>query len=448
MSKRNFDTREADDTLMDACAHHDNADEAFKAIADGANVNTIDENGFTPLMYVVCWKRENWEDAYLLVRELLLQGALVNITDLDGEFLLHKAIVNSSYDIVKMIVERCPFWKHLKGDNGYNALMTAVWNREYDDQSCLIASLFLEQIHTKCYEVGYSPLDLACTEGTPEMVELLLKNKADPNVENNNGHTPLYSAIDNQYAKDIVVLLLQAGADITKKDILSSVHATGDVDILDLMLSSRSVKGSFDSKLPSPNHPDYIGAVAVALKHEARTVMVGRDNFKRLSKKGDGYDRVAWAVARLAAHRFPNDLDSDFFRVIGECNSSHLWRYFANDFAGMIHPATGDTLLHVAVREKKTFAVVILMQRNVNPFWRNHSNHTAMDIAATNNDKEIISLLNGYACFRPTRIHARWYGPYFLMRAYTFLLVLKRIACIPKDVSNLILFFLGKLEYI
>jgi ankyrin repeat protein len=88
------------------------------------------------------------------------------------------------------------------------------------------------------------------------------------------------------------------------------------------------------------------------------------------------------------------------------------------------------------------------MQRNVNPFWRNHSNHTAMSIAQTNNDKEIISLLNDYACFRPTRIHARWFGPFFLMRAYTFLLVLKRVGKIPKDVSNLILFFLGKLEYI
>lgn len=60
------------------------------------------------------------------------------------------------------------------------------------------------------------PLVKACDfSGSPEVVKLLLKYGADPNVTNKDGISPIYAAATNEkYAIELINLLLDAGADI------------------------------------------------------------------------------------------------------------------------------------------------------------------------------------------------------------------------------------------
>lgn len=60
------------------------------------------------------------------------------------------------------------------------------------------------------------PLVRACDfSGSPEVVKLLLKHGADPNVTNKDGISPIYAAAtNNKYALKMIKLLLNAGANI------------------------------------------------------------------------------------------------------------------------------------------------------------------------------------------------------------------------------------------
>jgi ankyrin repeat protein len=59
---------------------------------------------------------------------------------------------------------------------------------------------------------------LAVKKGNLEMVTLLLANKANPDLQNNTGSTALHLAVRLD-ADDIVALLIEKGASVTKKDL-------------------------------------------------------------------------------------------------------------------------------------------------------------------------------------------------------------------------------------
>jgi len=64
---------------------------------------------------------------------------------------------------------------------------------------------------------GYTALDLAVIHNSPEIVEILLENGANPNIKDKNGYTPLHRAII-RYSDKIVYLLLKYKADPNIKD--------------------------------------------------------------------------------------------------------------------------------------------------------------------------------------------------------------------------------------
>ena len=83
---------------------------------------------------------------------------------------------------------------------------------------------YISEINAKNSE-GWTALHIACINSKAfssiEMVDLLLKNGADPNTKNNHGNTPLHFA--SAYSNDTsslatVDLLLRSGADPNAKD--------------------------------------------------------------------------------------------------------------------------------------------------------------------------------------------------------------------------------------
>nr|6FES_A Chain A, D12_BRIC2, a synthetic protein,D12_BRIC2, a synthetic protein [synthetic construct]6FES_B Chain B, D12_BRIC2, a synthetic protein,D12_BRIC2, a synthetic protein [synthetic construct]6FES_C Chain C, D12_BRIC2, a synthetic protein,D12_BRIC2, a synthetic protein [synthetic construct]6FES_D Chain D, D12_BRIC2, a synthetic protein,D12_BRIC2, a synthetic protein [synthetic construct] len=146
-------------------------DEVRILLANGADVNTADETGFTPLHLAA------WEGHLGIVEVLLKNGADVNANDERGHTPLHLAAYTGHLEIVEVL---------LKNGAGVNA--TDV--------------------------IGTAPLHLAAMWGHEEIVEVLLKNGADARAQDKFGKTPEDLARDNGY---------ESVARLARKEIIRAV---------------------------------------------------------------------------------------------------------------------------------------------------------------------------------------------------------------------------------
>jgi hypothetical protein len=123
-----------------------------------------------------------------------------------------------------------------------------------------------------------------------------------------------------------------------------------------------------------------------------------------------------------------------------DSNDVQLWTLMAYEYADSQSPVTGDTLLHVAARTDKHFAIDLLMNCQVNPFKQNKRGEIPTN-----------ERLVGYRMFKTTKVHMRWRGPYFRMRVWTLLCIILRwrttkVRFLSKDVANIILRHMAQIE--
>jgi hypothetical protein len=135
-------------------------------------------------------------------------------------------------------------------------------------------------------------------------------------------------------------------------------------------------------------------------------------------------------------------------KALTKSNNPRLWRLLRLDLNVQQIGDDRDTMLHIAARSNQAWNVVEMMNLKMNPFLRNLKNELPIDCAT---NPEIRRLLQEYAQFQFTRHHAQWYGPYFVSRAYTFLLIVNRwkstqVRTVARDVCLSILRWLTKYE--
>lgn len=152
--------------------------------------------GFTPqAAFTAIWQEGNVDK----VRSLIERGVSANAKDTSGSSLLHYAVTNNRLDIAQVLID--------KGAD----------------------------IHARYSEDGHTVLHLAVVYPDGEMTELLLRNKANPNVRDNLSYTPLHISIlreltpytvdlrsyyglstvlGNQHSIKSMQHLLQSGADV------------------------------------------------------------------------------------------------------------------------------------------------------------------------------------------------------------------------------------------
>ena len=71
---------------------------------------------------------------------------------------------------------------------------------------------------------------------------------------------------------------------------------------------------------------------------------------------------------------------NDVFYVMAQVADPTLWRHVSAEIGHTRHSNTTETLLHVAARTNKAYAVVSLMKRFVNPHIINESQQRAVDL--------------------------------------------------------------------
>ena len=146
------------------------------------------------------------------VKLLLEKGANINTKDSEGWTPLHHAARSGNEEIIKLLLERGAN-VNATNNNGTTALMSAAW-RGYVE---IIKLLFANGADVSAKDnFGETALMAAATEGKTNAINLLLEERADVNAKSNDGETAIEFAAWAGQA-NAVVLLLQRGADINAK---------------------------------------------------------------------------------------------------------------------------------------------------------------------------------------------------------------------------------------
>jgi ankyrin len=213
----------------------------------GANPNVENDQGFTPLYQVSQGKYNSQEHGVDIVRLLLERGADVNAQK-NLFTLLHSAALNGRLEIAQLLLDH---GANAKAENEWRETALHVVSRgEYDsqDHGVGISRLLLKHSADVHADNKYNDtaLSLAAFNGKLEITRLLLYHGANPNVENDQGYTPLHQVSQGKYNSQgdgvgIARLLLERGADVnaqTKNKFtpLHSAALNGKLEIAQLLL--------------------------------------------------------------------------------------------------------------------------------------------------------------------------------------------------------------------
>jgi ankyrin repeat protein len=192
-------------TPLSWAVDHDNLDSLKSLIAHGAKVDTKIWGGETALMSEASKGRTE------AVKLLLEAGADIHAMDDTGQTALHRmmdVIHLPSKDMAELLLAKGAE-VNSKDKCGRTPLHLAAESADAD-----IVKLLLDKgakVDEKDDESGFTPLHHAARFGKIDVAELLIARGADINTKDKQGHTPLQVAVNHDYK--VVELLLNKGAD-------------------------------------------------------------------------------------------------------------------------------------------------------------------------------------------------------------------------------------------
>jgi len=163
----------------------------------GAEANVIDRFGATPLSTSVFSRRVT------MVKSLLEFGADVNMRSEQGHTLLHIAVLRGYFDIVKLFLEHGALIDSLD-EKGDTPLSSAASPDGSEEMLRLLLGLSSDE--------GMTPLHAVVLWRDADVVRQLLESGVKPNALNEDGETPLHSAVRAGRGVDVIRLLLEHGA--------------------------------------------------------------------------------------------------------------------------------------------------------------------------------------------------------------------------------------------
>lgn len=202
-----------ENTPLTLAAYNDQKEVVGLLIEKGANVNSLNKYGYTPLHYSIL--QRHIDVASMLIKA----GADTDIPNVWGNTPLHTCAGRNFLREAKFLIEN-------------NA-----------------------DIDTKNF-IGETPLFAAVKFGHEDMILLLIKNGADVNARDKAGRTAVFATADGNSSK-ILELLIDQGAkiDITDKFGMTSLHRAaiaGYHDIVQLLVRSGAEINARDAKGKTP----------------------------------------------------------------------------------------------------------------------------------------------------------------------------------------------------
>lgn len=191
--------------------------EAIEAcVAEGANPNAPNDNGFAPLHYAA---REGLHEA---VAALLKAWANPNATNSHGWTALHYAAHSDHHDAMRELLEARAD-PNLPNVRGRTPLHVAVIATASTGRTETITTLLRFGADPNASKGGWTPLHFAARDGHVNAIPVLLKASARPDVPTPDfGATPLHVLarfMDGRRRPEAISLLVAAGADPEARDV-------------------------------------------------------------------------------------------------------------------------------------------------------------------------------------------------------------------------------------
>ena len=237
-------------------AHYGDVELADKLIRAGADVNAVNDYDSTPMMEAATLGNA------AIVKLLLKAGADVESTSKEGQTALMAAARTGNVETAEALVKKGANVNAVEQWGGQSPLMWAAAQSQPKMVEFLVKHgakvdargavrdwqrrVTAEGRPKNMNHGGFTPLLYAAREGCIECGKILLKAKADINLQDPDGLTPLVLALTNMRF-DFAAMLIEAGADVNKWDFWGRTPLYSAVDLNTLPRGGRP-------DLPSTDH--------------------------------------------------------------------------------------------------------------------------------------------------------------------------------------------------
>ena len=405
-------------------------------IKRGAYLEARDENNNTPIHIAV-------EYGNLEIVELLIHsGVDVDVRNGSSSTPLHLAVTQSGKkDIIEYLLDSGADInsRNIFGDTALHISVDPEVSSEF------VKLLLLRNADpNSCDKTGNTPIMLALARDNREAVELLLANNADLYAKNYNkitpliralmkgtgvinwfytpemnktidayGNTPLHTAVTNRAEIDVVDFIVNAGADLNKKNFLgdTALHSAVEVDYVDaaaLMIDYgadpflANNRGKAPAVLAFERGIEFTSRL-ITTENLSMTDISGNTPL-HLAAQWDYLDIVSDLIEQGADVNTHNKEGFTPIHYAAKNNSSEVCLILANNSALIdARDSYGNTPLHTAVSWESVQAAKFLLFRGANVHLRNLSGNTPLHTAVLQRDQNSVKMLIEYGASLESR---------------------------------------------
>ena len=221
------------ETALSRAVQNNNSHAVMSLLEAGASMINTDQKGLSPLHHATAHENTTILQHLLAHIDYTTKQKydLLNIKDGVGRTLLSVAVLNNNYKAVKLLLEKGANMQ-IPDNQGFLPFHHAVTLKCSKILEELLTNISppdqkSELINMKCIE-GYTVLSLAVQNNKPELVKLLLQNNACMKENDNRGLTPLHHAALLNNTNVLDVLLTKISSLPEQKDILLNMKDNYD----------------------------------------------------------------------------------------------------------------------------------------------------------------------------------------------------------------------------
>jgi ankyrin repeat protein len=377
-------------------AHHGDADLVAKLIAAGADVNAHNDYGAVPLQEAAA----NGDGS--VVKLLLDAGADVESPTKEGQTALMAAARTGKIDSAKLLLAKGANANAKETWGGQTALMWATAQGQLDMIDLLIKSgadvnaraterdwdryITAEPRIKDLADAGLTPLLYAAREGCVECAKRLLAAKAEIDLPDPDGITPLMLALVNRHF-DVAALLVEKGAAVNRWDWWGR---TALYDAVDTNIAPQGGRREFPTL-------DKTTGLDVA------RMLVGRGADPNLRLKLIPPERSVVAdrvsddhvvnVGTTALIRAAYGADVDMVKLLLDHGADAKIRSGKHVSAVFAAAAVGGTRGRFKTEDQIIAALELLVPAGANVNWADDTGRTPMHMAARTNRTKVIRWL-------------------------------------------------------
>ena len=355
--------------IASSCGHTETVDVLLQG---GGNVNSTDNDGYSPLVYAITGHK-----SLQVIEQLLKSGAQPNVF-INGQNIADKVREEGREDICKLLEQ-------------FNVLNTTQKEKEEKQQLKHSSELTI-------------PIIDAAKIGNIEVVKLLLTKNVDVNIQNEEGQTTLMEASQNGHTQ-IVELLLKKNADVNiqnKKGVTALMLASqnGHAQVIKLLLKENAdvniqiEDGRTGLVLASQNGHTQI--VELLLKENADVNIQKEDGQTALMLASqNGHTQIVELLLKENADvNIQKESGGTALMLASQNGHTQVVEVLLKEIADVdIQNKKGVTALMLASQNGHAQVIKLLLKENADVNIQIEDGRTALVLASQNGHTQIVELL-------------------------------------------------------